>query len=235
MIFLDTSAIYAWADTADANHSAAVRRLRRVLEDGESFVTHNYVLVESLALLQSRLGLQAAVKLSHDAKTFVIDWEDFRELQLSYLRASVIDIEVLTDHAIYATLYRFAMDHDIPFILSGANEATEGILPFEWVYLKKDHVNIRAIHRAFGTGKLRSYPMLDFAMKRQIERSGIEIIELEVDQIDSQLRHVEQDVGRPTRIAFFAAHEAPVLARALVVAPPRALRRPRSVSALPAA
>src|SRR5829696_4553324 len=64
---------------------------------------------------------------------------------------------------------------------------------------------------------------------------GVEVVELEVDQIDPQLRHVEEDVGRTTRIAFLAAHEAPVLARALVVAPPRALRRPRSVSALPAA
>src|SRR5829696_9019408 len=61
------------------------------------------------------------------------------------------------------------------------------------------------------------------------------VVELEVDQINPQLRHVEEDVGRTTRIAFLAAHEAPVLARALVVAPPRALRRPRSVSALPAA
>src|SRR5829696_7724373 len=64
---------------------------------------------------------------------------------------------------------------------------------------------------------------------------GVEVVELEVDQINPQLRHVEEDVGRTTRIAFLAAHEAPVLARALVVAPPRALRRPRSVSALPAA
>ena len=64
---------------------------------------------------------------------------------------------------------------------------------------------------------------------------GVEVVELEVDQIDPQLRHVEEDVGRTTRIAFLAAHEAPVLARALVVAPPGALRRPRSVSALPAA
>jgi hypothetical protein len=64
---------------------------------------------------------------------------------------------------------------------------------------------------------------------------GVEVVEFEVDQIDSQLRHIEEDVRRTTRIAFLAAHEAPVLACALVVAPPRALRRPRSVSALPAA
>jgi len=36
----------------------------RLLESGERLLTHNYVLVESLALLQARLGLAAAVKLA---------------------------------------------------------------------------------------------------------------------------------------------------------------------------
>ena len=58
MIFLDTSAIYAWADAADPNHHTSVRRLQAILERGEELLTHNYVLVESLALLQSRLGVR---------------------------------------------------------------------------------------------------------------------------------------------------------------------------------
>lgn len=59
MIFLDTSAIYAWANAADPNHRAAVRHLQAVLDAGEDLLTHNYVLVESLALLQARLGVTA--------------------------------------------------------------------------------------------------------------------------------------------------------------------------------
>jgi predicted nucleic acid-binding protein len=76
VIFLDTSAIYAWADTADPNHRTAVKRLTTVLDAGEVFVTHNYVLVESIALLQARLGVAAAAKLAEDASTFVVDWVD---------------------------------------------------------------------------------------------------------------------------------------------------------------
>jgi predicted nucleic acid-binding protein len=76
MIFLDTSAIYAWADAADPNHPIAVRRLRLILEAGEGLLTHNYVLVESMALLQARLGLAADIKLAKDATTFVIEWVD---------------------------------------------------------------------------------------------------------------------------------------------------------------
>ena len=99
MIFLDTSAIYAWADTADPNHHTAVRRLQAILDGGEELLTHNYVLVESLALLQARLGLAAAVKLARDSAAFVIDWVDadlhasgVRELERSKKRhVSLVD------------------------------------------------------------------------------------------------------------------------------------------------
>ena len=76
MIFLDTSAIYALADRADARHGEAVAHLDSVLKGGEKLLTHNYVLVESLALLQHRLGISAAVKLSESASGFVIIWVD---------------------------------------------------------------------------------------------------------------------------------------------------------------
>jgi predicted nucleic acid-binding protein len=76
MIFLDTSAIYAWADVADPNHPIAIQRLRALLESGQGLLTHNYVLVESMALLHARLGLAAAVKLGKDATNFVIEWVD---------------------------------------------------------------------------------------------------------------------------------------------------------------
>ena len=85
MIFLDTSAIYAWADAADPNHRAAVQRLNAILEGGEDLLTHNYVLVESIALLQARLGLAAAMKLAKDSTHFVIEWVD-KELHDSGVR-----------------------------------------------------------------------------------------------------------------------------------------------------
>lgn len=74
MIFLDTSAIYALADRADPNHERASRYFERALASSESFFTHNYVLVESLALLQHRLGLGAALKFAKDAEAFELEW-----------------------------------------------------------------------------------------------------------------------------------------------------------------
>ena len=76
MIFLDTSAIYAWTDAADPNHRPAVRYLQEIVERGDELLTHNYVLVESVALLQARLGVDAAIKLAGDSAAFTIEWVD---------------------------------------------------------------------------------------------------------------------------------------------------------------
>lgn len=117
-------------------------------------------------------------KLGFDLHTYVINWEVFKDLQRAYLRASVIDIEVLTDHAIYGALFRLAIANRIPFVLSGNNLVTEGVLPYSWTFNKLDYVNIRDIHRRFGRGTMRTYPLLDREMKRRIRRSRIEIITL---------------------------------------------------------
>jgi predicted nucleic acid-binding protein len=50
--------------------------LDKLLQSGERLLTHNYILVESLALLQHRLGTAAAVKLAENASEFEIIWVD---------------------------------------------------------------------------------------------------------------------------------------------------------------
>jgi uncharacterized protein len=76
VIFLDTSAIYAMADQADPNHVTACDKFDLALKSGETFFLHNYILVESAALLQSRLGLRAATHFLNDANSFQIEWVD---------------------------------------------------------------------------------------------------------------------------------------------------------------
>jgi hypothetical protein len=101
-------------------------------------------------------------KLRIDLHTHVIDWEEFRDLQLAFLRASVIDIEMLTDHAIAAAIYRAAAERGIRFFLSGENLASESVLPRSWYYAhKRDSRNIRGIWRKHGSGRpLRTFPLL---------------------------------------------------------------------------
>jgi predicted nucleic acid-binding protein len=76
VIFLDTSAIYALADKADPNHLSAYGKFENVLRSGETFLLHNYILLESAALLQARLGLRSAILFLKDAKSFMVEWVD---------------------------------------------------------------------------------------------------------------------------------------------------------------
>lgn len=97
-------------------------------------------------------------KLEIDLYTCVIDWEEFKDLQRSFFKASVVDIEMLTDHAIIALLYRLADEKKIKYILSGCNIVTEAIMPKSWFHRKSDLRNIKAIQKKFGTRKIKTLP-----------------------------------------------------------------------------
>lgn len=106
-------------------------------------------------------------KLNLDLYTFVINWEEFKDLQRSYLKASVVDIEVPTDQLIMGSLYRIALKKGIKYILDGCNIVTEHVMPTGWNYPSKlDPVNLKNIHKRFGTVKLKNFPELGFFRKR---------------------------------------------------------------------
>jgi len=99
-------------------------------------------------------------KLNLDLITFVIDWPEFKDIQRSFFKANVIDIEMVTDHAIFAAMYQIANKHKIRYILSGTNAATEAIMPAAWQHFKFDLLNLKAIHKRFGTVPIKRYPTL---------------------------------------------------------------------------
>ena len=65
-VFVDTSTLYALLDRADANHKQAVSAWSSLLNRDERVFTSNYVLVESFALTQNRLGMDAVRLLQED-------------------------------------------------------------------------------------------------------------------------------------------------------------------------
>ena len=101
-------------------------------------------------------------KLNVDLYTYVIDWEEFKDFQLAYFKASVIDIEALTDHAIKATLYKVANEKNIKYILTGTNVLTEGMMGSDWTHNKSDYKNILDIHKKFGNIEHKTFPILKF-------------------------------------------------------------------------
>ena len=56
-VFVDTSALYALLVETEEDHRAVVRSFEQLLRKGRSLFTTNYVVVESVALLQHRFGL----------------------------------------------------------------------------------------------------------------------------------------------------------------------------------
>lgn len=98
--------------------------------------------------------------LGIDLSTHVLDWNEFKDIQSSFLKSSVSNIEIPTDHAIWAVLIKTASKMKIPYIIAGNNVVTESIMPESWLYGSKDSKFIRAIHKQFGRAKMRAYPYL---------------------------------------------------------------------------
>lgn len=100
-----------------------------------------------------------------DLYTLVIDWEEFKDLQRAFFNSDVVDLELLSDHAIFATVYKLTRKYGIKYLLSGENFETEAIMPRSWNWRKSDASNIKAIHKEFGERKLRTFPFMSTVKK----------------------------------------------------------------------
>jgi N-acetyl sugar amidotransferase len=103
---------------------------------------------------------QIVKRLDIDLSTYVLDWKEFRDIQTSFLKSSISNIEIPTDHAIWALLIKTAAKMKIPYIIAGNNVVTESIMPESWLYGSKDSKLIKSLHRQFGKIKMKTYPSL---------------------------------------------------------------------------
>ena len=70
-VFIDTSAFYAVLDRDDDNHRKAASTWTDIMGPGCGLVTSNYILLETLALLQSRIGIEAVRVFQNDVVPLV--------------------------------------------------------------------------------------------------------------------------------------------------------------------
>jgi N-acetyl sugar amidotransferase len=107
--------------------------------------------VHNIEMLVDGLGL--------DLFTEVIDWQEMRDLQLSFFKAQVPHLDTPQDHAFFAGLYNFASKNKVKYILTGANYSTECVRePLEWHYHASDLRQLKDIHRRFGSVPLKNFP-----------------------------------------------------------------------------
>lgn len=100
--------------------------------------------------------------LDIELHTFVVNWEEMKDLQRSFFKASLMDQDIPQDHAIFAALYRFADDNNIRYAFNGGNFSSEIIIPSNWGYQAMDLRHLKDVHRHFGELKLTDYPVIGF-------------------------------------------------------------------------
>ena len=133
-------------------------------------------------------------KLGIDLYTHVINWNEFKDMQRSFIKAGVVDIELLTDNAIMGVLFSQAKKNKIKYLITGMNRATEFYpLPVTWRHNKYDIKNIKSIQKKFGTLKPKTFPycgiierirrstpwgLKDFRLLDHVQYSKNEVLEI---------------------------------------------------------
>jgi N-acetyl sugar amidotransferase len=99
--------------------------------------------------------------LKFDYISKVINWDEFREVQLSFLKAFTVDLEMTTDIAIHASIYEAAQKYGIKYIISGGNLSSEGMLPLTWGYHRyKDMKMYNYIVGKYSNASIKNIPTI---------------------------------------------------------------------------
>jgi N-acetyl sugar amidotransferase len=124
-------------------------------------------------------------KTGFDLYTLVLDWEEIKDIQKSFLKAGVVDVELPYDYALIVSVRKVAQKYGVKYVLTGHNLVTEGTyLPKSWRHDKMDVVNIKAIHKKFGKKPFRTFPLVSFIRQRLIDKKLIYLFLLNYTDYD---------------------------------------------------
>jgi N-acetyl sugar amidotransferase len=97
-------------------------------------------------------------QLNIDLYTYVVDYEEMKEIHKAYMRSGLPWIDLPTDLAIRNILYRTAYKEKIKYILIGHDFRSEGTQPNDWTH--GDSKQLKYIIKKFSSIRLNSYPYL---------------------------------------------------------------------------
>jgi N-acetyl sugar amidotransferase len=98
----------------------------------------------------------ACSKLNVDLYTYVVEWEEFKDLQISFLKASTPDAEIPTDVGIHSILVKTAAKEGVKYVFNGHSFRAEGLMPIGWTYMDGKYIDY--VHKKFGSIKLKTFP-----------------------------------------------------------------------------
>ena len=136
-------------------------------------------------------------RLGIDLHTEVLDWEEFKGLQVAFLKSSTPDSEIPSDHAIWAVLGDLADKLKVKYIVSGFNVRTETHLPRAWSQGHFDWKYIRSVNQLFGRGRLKTFPHIGFFTyyRRLLTHRRVDILNYIDFNKTEAMKILEQELG----------------------------------------
>ncbi|HMS01031.1 MAG TPA: N-acetyl sugar amidotransferase [Anaerolineales bacterium] len=136
-------------------------------------------------------------RLGIDLHTEVLDWEEFKSLQVAFLKSSTPDSEIPSDHAIWAVLGDLADKLKVKYIVSGFNVRTETHLPRAWSQGHFDWKYIRSVNGLFGRGRLKTFPHIGFFTyyRRLLTHRRVDILNYIDFNKTEAMKILEQELG----------------------------------------
>lgn len=110
------------------------------------------VSVKNIKKMTTALGI--------DLETYVVNYEEMKDILLSYMKSGLPWVDFPTDNAIKSILFQTARREGVKYILIGHDFRSEGTQPNEWTY--GDSKQIKYIQSKFGKVKLRTLPNISF-------------------------------------------------------------------------
>ena len=129
MIFIDTTAFFAVLDEDDQQNASALNFWVNLLEQKSKIITNNYVLLETIALLQRRIGLTAVMDIRKIVPLLQVDWltADQHRVAVNYLIATNRRRLSLVDCASFETMHRLGIRQAFTFDKHFAEQGFEVI------------------------------------------------------------------------------------------------------------
>lgn len=142
-------------------------------------------------------------KLGVDLHTVVADWEEFKDLQIAFLKASTPDAEVPTDYVMISVLFQVAAQEGIKYHITGHSFRTEGTSPIGWTYM--DGRYIKNVHKKFGKIKIKSFPIMGFFQLSHYLLKGIREFRL-LEYLDYNQKKVGEILKKEIGWEYYGGH-----------------------------
>lgn len=91
---------------------------------------------------------------------YTIDITKFRDAQLAFIKGGIKNLEVLTDHTLFASTYEMASKYGIKYVITGGNLATESIMPASFGEDPRDLYWIKSVYKAVTGKRLTGLPTI---------------------------------------------------------------------------